>query len=117
MIPHAVLTESGAARVVTVALHAGRIRLRPGTIFIEPDLTMGAFDAANPKGADYVIVPALLDPHHFLDLRLGLQHEIFRTATAPKHHAAAATRAFRAEHEGGSLIDVDGRIYAQFIAA
>ncbi|MEO8562310.1 MAG: DJ-1/PfpI family protein [bacterium] len=61
MIPHAMLTESGVARVVSVAPHAGRIRLRPGTVSIEPDLTMAAFDAANPKGADYVIVPALLD--------------------------------------------------------
>jgi transcriptional regulator GlxA family with amidase domain len=61
MIPHAVLTESGVARVVSVALHAGRIRLRPGTVSIEPDLTMAAFDAANSRGADYVVVPALVD--------------------------------------------------------
>jgi transcriptional regulator GlxA family with amidase domain len=61
MVPHAALTEAGVARVVTVALRAGRIRLVPGTVYIEPDLTMAAFDAANPRGADYVIVPALVD--------------------------------------------------------
>lgn len=61
MVPHATLSEAGIARVVTVALHAGRIRLVPGTVYIEPDLTMAAFDSANPHGADYVIVPAIVD--------------------------------------------------------
>lgn len=61
MIPHATLTESGVARVITVALHGGRVRLRPGTIFIDPDMTMAAFDSAYPHGASYVIVPALVD--------------------------------------------------------
>jgi putative intracellular protease/amidase len=61
MVPHATLTEAGVARVITVALHPGRIRLVPGTIYIEPDLTMAAFDSANPGGADYVIVPAIVD--------------------------------------------------------
>lgn len=61
MVPHAALTEAGVARVITVARREGRIRLVPGRIHIEPDLTMAAFDAANPRGADYVIVPAIVD--------------------------------------------------------
>jgi putative intracellular protease/amidase len=61
MIPRATLTESGVAQVVTVAPHLGAIRLRPGRITIEPDLTLAAFDTAHPAGADYVIVPALVD--------------------------------------------------------
>lgn len=62
MIPHAVLTESGVARVVTVVREPGRVRLWPGnTVAIDAELTMKAFDAANPQGADYVIVPALVD--------------------------------------------------------
>jgi putative intracellular protease/amidase len=61
MIPRATLTESGVARVLTVAPHQRTIRLWPGTITIEPDLSLAAFDAAHPSGADYVIVPALKD--------------------------------------------------------
>ncbi|MDB4905459.1 MAG: ThiJ/PfpI domain protein [Gemmatimonadetes bacterium] len=61
MVPHATLTEAGIARVVVVALHPGRIRLVPGRISIEPDLTMAAFDSANARGADYVIVPAMVN--------------------------------------------------------
>jgi putative intracellular protease/amidase len=61
MVPHATLSEAGIARVVTVALHPGRIRLVPGTVYIQPDLTMAAFDSANPRGADYVIMPAIVD--------------------------------------------------------
>ena len=61
MIPHATLASSGVARVVTVASHAGRIALPPSTTSVVPDQTMAAFDAAHPAGADFVVVPALVD--------------------------------------------------------
>lgn len=61
VIPRATLAESGVARVVTVAPQRGRVRLWPSTVTIEPDLTLAAFDAAHPAGADYVVVPALVD--------------------------------------------------------
>lgn len=61
MIPRATLAGSGVARVVVVAAHAGRIALPPSSMTVEPDQTMAAFDAAHPAGADYVIVPALVD--------------------------------------------------------
>ncbi|HEX7978638.1 MAG TPA: DJ-1/PfpI family protein [Gemmatimonadaceae bacterium] len=61
MIPRATLASSGIAQVVTVAPRLGRISLPPSQISIEPDQTMAAFDAAHPTGADYVVVPALVD--------------------------------------------------------
>jgi transcriptional regulator GlxA family with amidase domain len=61
MIPRATLAGSGVAQVVVVAAHAGRIALPPSSMTVEPDQTMTAFDAAHPAGADYVIVPALVD--------------------------------------------------------
>jgi len=61
MIPRATLASSGVAQVVTVAPRLGRISLPPSQIGIEPDLTMAAFDAAHPDGADFVVVPALVD--------------------------------------------------------
>lgn len=80
VIPHATLTESGVARIVTVALHPGRIRLRPGSLYITPDQTMAEFDAANPRGADYVIVPALVD-HGNLAIAAWIRAQSVRGAT------------------------------------
>src|SRR5438105_4294382 len=39
------------------------------------------------------VLSRFLDPEHFLNLGLRLQHEILRTAAAPKHDAAAAAPA------------------------
>jgi putative intracellular protease/amidase len=47
-----------------VAARAGRIPLTPSTITVEPDMTLAAFDSAVPTGADYVIVPAMVDPEN-----------------------------------------------------
>jgi transcriptional regulator GlxA family with amidase domain len=80
MVPRATLTEAGIARVVTVALHAGRIRLVPGTVYIEPDLTMATFDSANPRGADYVIVPAIVD-HENAAIAAWIRKQAARGAT------------------------------------
>lgn len=59
VVPRATLTESGAARVITVAAQHGKIPLVPSTLTIEPEMTFAAFDSTYPAGADYVIVPAM----------------------------------------------------------
>jgi putative intracellular protease/amidase len=60
IIPHGVLKEADVADVVIVSTHAGAVSLMPA-LAINPDMTMAAFDAAHPEGADMVIVPALHD--------------------------------------------------------
>ena len=40
-------------------------------------------------------MPALIDPEHFLNLRLGLQHEVLGAAAAENDHRALATRGVR----------------------
>ena len=60
LIPRAILAEAGVAEVVTVAPNAAKIRMLAGTrLTVEPDFTIAAFDAAKPRGAAYVIVPAI----------------------------------------------------------
>jgi transcriptional regulator GlxA family with amidase domain len=60
LIPRAILAEAAVAEVVTVAPSAGKIRMLAGTsLTVDPDLTIAAFDAAHPRGAGYVIVPAI----------------------------------------------------------
>ena len=49
----------------------------------------------------------LIDPEHFLDLRLGLQHEILGAAAAQDHHTAPAATAFGVEHNRRGLVDVE----------
>ena len=58
VIPYGVLSQSGAADVVTVATHPGDLRMRPA-LKIRPDYTIDQFDARFAEGADYVIVPAV----------------------------------------------------------
>ncbi|MDB5471464.1 MAG: ThiJ/PfpI domain protein [Caulobacter sp.] len=57
LIPYGVLKESGVAEVVALSTGPGPLQLVAG-IKIEPDQTVAAFDAAQPAGADIVIVPA-----------------------------------------------------------
>lgn len=60
LIPRAILAEAAIGEVVTVAPSAAKIRMLAGTsLTLDPDLTIAAFDAAHPRGADYVIVPAI----------------------------------------------------------
>ncbi|MBO9539055.1 DJ-1/PfpI family protein [bacterium] len=58
VVPYGVLTQSGVADVVALATQQGPIQLLPA-LKIEPQDTIAAFDARYPKGADYVIVPAV----------------------------------------------------------
>ena len=59
VIPYGVLTQSGAAEVVTVATRSGVLNMRLA-LKIQPQTTIDRFDAHFPDGADYVIVPAVV---------------------------------------------------------
>ena len=60
VVPYGVLMASDAADVVTVAAHPGPLAMRPA-LRLEAQATAHAFDARHPDGADYVIVPAVVD--------------------------------------------------------
>lgn len=61
MVPRAVLSASGAARVVTVAQSSAQFHMFPTPLSTRPDMTFAVFDSAFVPGATYVIVPALVD--------------------------------------------------------
>lgn len=59
-IPYGVLKDSGVADVVSVSTRSGVVQLMMA-LKITADQTLTSFDAANPAGADIVIVPAMMD--------------------------------------------------------
>lgn len=61
IIPYAVLKESGLAEVRTLSTAPGPLQLMM-TLKVRPDQTTAAFEAAEPRGADIVIVPAQMKP-------------------------------------------------------
>jgi transcriptional regulator GlxA family with amidase domain len=61
LVPFAVLSQSGVADVVPVALEPGPVALHPA-LTIELGETIDSFDRAHPDGADFVIVPAVMYP-------------------------------------------------------
>ncbi|MDO8378003.1 DJ-1/PfpI family protein [Phenylobacterium sp.] len=60
-IPYGVLKESGVAEVRSVSTGPGAVRLRP-SLKVLADQTLAQFDAAEPAGADIIIVPAQVKP-------------------------------------------------------
>ena len=58
LMPTGILRRADIADVQLVATQNGPVSLYPA-LTVEPDATIAAFDAANPEGADYVIVPAM----------------------------------------------------------
>ena len=60
VVPYGVLMASDAADVVTVAAHPGPLTMRPA-LRLQAQATSHDFDARHPDGADYVIVPAVVD--------------------------------------------------------
>lgn len=58
LLPHAVLRRSGLVDVHALAPQRGRVQLYPA-LEVEVTEDLASFDAANPAGADYVIVPAM----------------------------------------------------------
>ncbi|WP_199268770.1 DJ-1/PfpI family protein [Cognatiluteimonas profundi] len=60
VIPYGVLMASDAADVITVATHPGPLTMRPA-LTLQAQTTARDFNARYPDGADYVIVPAMVD--------------------------------------------------------
>ncbi len=60
VIPYSVLVASNAADVITVATHAGPLTMRPA-LKLQAQTTARDFNTRYPDGADYVIVPAMVD--------------------------------------------------------
>ncbi len=61
IIPYGVLKDSGVADVRALSTGPGAVRLMM-SLTIAADQTLAQFDAAEPAGADVVIVPAQIDP-------------------------------------------------------
>jgi len=58
LVPTGILRRADVADIVTVATGPGSVQLYPA-FRVKPDATIAAFDSAHPRGADYVIVPAM----------------------------------------------------------
>lgn len=58
LVPAGILRRADVADVVMLATEAGPLRLYPA-LTVEPEATIAQFDAQQPEGADYVIVPAM----------------------------------------------------------
>jgi transcriptional regulator GlxA family with amidase domain len=58
LMPYGILKRADIADVVALATEKGPVSLYPA-LKVEPDETIAEFDAKNPEGADYVIVPAM----------------------------------------------------------
>lgn len=58
VIPYGVLSESGVAQVLAIAITDEPIRMFPA-LRLKPQATVSEFDSRFPEGADYVIVPAV----------------------------------------------------------
>lgn len=56
---YGILAESGVADVTVVAPRSEPIRLYPTVVSLEKHSTTAQFDASHPRGADYVVVPAM----------------------------------------------------------
>ena len=79
LTPTGVLRRADVADVITVATGPGPVHLYPA-LTVEADITIAAFDARHPDGADYVIVPAMIEDDD--PLALGwLQAQASRGAT------------------------------------
>ena len=58
LMPYGILKRADVADVMLLATQAGPVSLYPA-LTVEPEATTAAFDARYPRGADYVIVPAM----------------------------------------------------------
>lgn len=59
-VPYDILERAGI-ETVALAAHDGPLRFRPA-LRAQADATFAAFDVQHPEGADYVIVPAMVEP-------------------------------------------------------
>ena len=58
LMTYGILRRADVADVLALATGAGPVSLYPA-LKVEPDATIADFDAQNPDGADYVVVPAM----------------------------------------------------------
>jgi transcriptional regulator GlxA family with amidase domain len=58
LTPYGILRRADIADVMTLSTEPGPVQLYPA-LKVEPTATIAAFDTQHPKGADYVIVPAM----------------------------------------------------------
>jgi putative intracellular protease/amidase len=58
LMPYGILKRADVADVVALATEPGPVALYPA-LKVDPQATIADFDAQNPEGADYVIVPAM----------------------------------------------------------
>lgn len=58
LMPYGILRRANVADVLTLATKPGPVALYPA-LKVQPQATITEFDASNPDGADYVIVPAM----------------------------------------------------------
>jgi putative intracellular protease/amidase len=79
MVPFATLAGADVADVVAIAAETGPVKMLPA-VRVVLDATMDSFDHDHPRGADWVVVPAV---HHRDDprLRAWLQHQAALGAT------------------------------------
>lgn len=61
LLTHGVLQRSGVVEVHAVAPRAGQVLLYPAPLRIENAQDLAGFDRAFPSGADYVVVPAMIE--------------------------------------------------------
>jgi putative intracellular protease/amidase len=74
VVPYGVLTESGVAEVMALAIRPGPIQMSPSLRF-QPHGSLSDFDARHAQGADYVIVPNIYEGENDLVLRGWLQRQ------------------------------------------
>ncbi|MGH8249299.1 MAG: DJ-1/PfpI family protein [Steroidobacteraceae bacterium] len=58
LMPYGILRRADVADVVALATEPGPVKLYPA-LTVEPQATIAQFDARQPAGADYVVVPAM----------------------------------------------------------
>ncbi|MEO8138892.1 MAG: DJ-1/PfpI family protein [Gemmatimonadota bacterium] len=80
LIPRAILAEADIGTVYTVAAAAAPIRFYRSSLTVDPDLTVAAFDASHPAGADYIVVPNII-PHDDPVILGWLRHQAAQGAT------------------------------------
>jgi transcriptional regulator GlxA family with amidase domain len=80
VVPYGVLVESGVAHVIAVSTGEGPIQMSAGPRF-GAQATLAQFDARHPRGADYVIVPAVYAGENHAPLLAWLREQSRRGAT------------------------------------
>jgi putative intracellular protease/amidase len=60
VIPYSIVSDAGVAEVLALGIKAGPVTMRPTTLQLIPQASAAQFDTRYPEGADYIIVPAVV---------------------------------------------------------